>query len=374
MDTTGFFQYPGDEPLPTENPPGFLEDRDDEDWTLLLEHTETRLFRAGQDGPDAGGARPRALPARRRPPGRAERPGRPGQHVRRGRLPRRPPARGDGHRDQRRRGAAPRPRGVPRALSARRPDLGRAVLTDVSAILAARLRHASRPDRGVDGLMAAITFPNYTQIPSRLSLTAWRAIRTVVWIGALVVAGLLIAVPDTGLKVFWKGVIPALPLLFMVAPGVWRNICPLATSNQTPRLLGITKGLNPPKWLKEYGYVIADRRVRRLRDPAQGRPRRQRPAERAAAARRDDRRVRRRDGAQGQERLVLDASARCCRSSASTARRRSRSSATTTASRASAAPRAVTTSTRAPPTWPTSTTPTATGAATASSSSAPSRA
>ena len=56
---------------------------------------------------------------------------------------------------------------------------------------------------------------------------------------------------------FWKAVIPALPLLFMVAPGVWRNICPLATSNQTPRLLGITKGLNPPKWLKEYGYVIA---------------------------------------------------------------------------------------------------------------------
>ena len=105
--------------------------------------------------------------------------------------------------------------------------------------------------------MAAITFPNYTQIPSRLSLTAWRGIRAIVWLGALVVAGLLIATPDLGLKVMWKGVIPSLPLLFMVAPGVWRNICPLATSNQTPRLLGITKGLNPPKWLKEYGYVIA---------------------------------------------------------------------------------------------------------------------
>ncbi|WP_157592438.1 FAD-dependent oxidoreductase [Solirubrobacter soli] len=105
--------------------------------------------------------------------------------------------------------------------------------------------------------MAAITFPNYTQIPSRLSLTAWRAIRAVVWIGALIIAGLLIAVPDTGLQVFWKAVIPTLPVLFMVAPGVWRNICPLATSNQTPRLLGITKGLNPPAWLKEYGYVIA---------------------------------------------------------------------------------------------------------------------
>jgi nitrite reductase (NADH) large subunit len=105
--------------------------------------------------------------------------------------------------------------------------------------------------------MATITFPNYTQIPSRLSLTTWRAIRAGSWIAALVVAGLLVAVPDTGLFVMWKVVIPALPLLFMVAPGLWRNICPLATSNQTPRLLGITKALNPPGWLKEYGYVIA---------------------------------------------------------------------------------------------------------------------
>src|SRR6185369_10719699 len=36
-----------------------------------------------------------------------------------------------------------------------------------------------------------------------------------------------------------------------------RNICPLAASNQTPRVLGITKALKPPKWLQEYGYVIA---------------------------------------------------------------------------------------------------------------------
>jgi len=43
----------------------------------------------------------------------------------------------------------------------------------------------------------------------------------------------------------------------MVAPGIWRNICPLAASNQTPRVLGITKALKPPKWLQEYGYVIA---------------------------------------------------------------------------------------------------------------------
>ena len=105
--------------------------------------------------------------------------------------------------------------------------------------------------------MAAIAFPNYTQIPSRLSLRAWRAVRAVSLTAALVVAGLLVAAPDTGLFLMWKVVIPTLPLLFMVAPGLWRNICPLATSNQTPRALGLTKALNPPTWLKEYGYVIA---------------------------------------------------------------------------------------------------------------------
>ena len=88
---------------------------------------------------------------------------------------------------------------------------------------------------------------------------------------ALVVAALLIAVPDTGLFVMWKVVIPLLPLLFLVAPGVWRNICPLAASNQTPRALGITKALNRARTgCKEYGYVIAVQPVHRLRRAAQG--------------------------------------------------------------------------------------------------------
>src|SRR3954452_20647146 len=102
-----------------------------------------------------------------------------------------------------------------------------------------------------------IAFPNYTQIPRRLSVGVWRLIRAGSLVAALVVAGLLVAVPHTGLFVMWKVVIPLLPLTFMVAPGIWRNICPLAASNQTPRVLGITKALKPPKWLQEYGYVIA---------------------------------------------------------------------------------------------------------------------
>jgi CRP-like cAMP-binding protein len=142
MDTTGFFQYPGDQASPAENPPGFLEDRGDEDWALLLEHTETRLFRAGQTVLTEG-EHDRALYLL--VDGRLQAPSGPVAPVSTfGEI-----AFLDG-----------RPRAVTvtaatdaevlrlgheafLALSARRPDLGRAVLTDVSAILAARFRHAA---------------------------------------------------------------------------------------------------------------------------------------------------------------------------------------------------------------------------------------
>ncbi len=105
--------------------------------------------------------------------------------------------------------------------------------------------------------MAPVTFPNYTQIPSRIPVAVWQGMRAGSIIAALVVAGLLLAVPDTGLFVLWKVIIPALPLLFLVAPGLWRNLCPLAASNQMPRALKLTRALTAPDWLKEYGYVIA---------------------------------------------------------------------------------------------------------------------
>jgi CRP/FNR family cyclic AMP-dependent transcriptional regulator len=150
MDTSGFFQYPGTDPLPTENPPGFLEDSSDADWALLLEHTETRLVRAGQEVLTKG-ERDRALYLL--VDGQLNAPSGPVAPVSTfGEV-----AFLDG-----------RPRAVTvtatsdaevlrlgheafLALSARRPDLGRAVLTDVSAILASRLRNASDQIAGWTG-------------------------------------------------------------------------------------------------------------------------------------------------------------------------------------------------------------------------------
>src|SRR5215213_7946419 len=101
-------------------------------------------------------------------------------------------------------------------------------------------------------------FPNYMQLRARSRLYAklWPWMRAGSVIATLAVVTLLIVLPQAGLFVFWRLLIPILPLLFLIAPGLWRNICPLAASNQTPRLFSFTRGLSSPAWLKEYGYVI----------------------------------------------------------------------------------------------------------------------
>jgi NADPH-dependent 2,4-dienoyl-CoA reductase/sulfur reductase-like enzyme/ferredoxin len=84
----------------------------------------------------------------------------------------------------------------------------------------------------------------------------WHTLRIISVSCALLTALLLFVVPDVGLTIFWKFFVPSLPILFFVAPGLWRNICPMAALNQTPRLLKFTKALTIPKWFKEYSYVI----------------------------------------------------------------------------------------------------------------------
>jgi hypothetical protein len=44
----------------------------------------------------------------------------------------------------------------------------------------------------------------------------------------------LFAVPGTATRVLWDGVIPFLPAVFLIHPGLWRSVCPLATLNMLP--------------------------------------------------------------------------------------------------------------------------------------------
>ena len=76
---------------------------------------------------------------------------------------------------------------------------------------------------------------------SSKSKNIWRSIQLLVWcIGAIILTCLLLS-PQLGVLLFWNILIPIAPLLFVIAPGIWRNVCPLATTTLLPRKLGLSK-------------------------------------------------------------------------------------------------------------------------------------
>jgi len=70
----------------------------------------------------------------------------------------------------------------------------------------------------------------------------WRGLQLFFWLAGLAILFCLLFFPSTGILLFWNILIPIAPLLFVVAAGLWRNICPLATTNLLPRHLGLSKG------------------------------------------------------------------------------------------------------------------------------------
>jgi NADPH-dependent 2,4-dienoyl-CoA reductase/sulfur reductase-like enzyme/ferredoxin len=108
-----------------------------------------------------------------------------------------------------------------------------------------------------EAVAPAPRFPNYLQMRRRVPRRVWRIAQ---WLGVALTLGLLVCLvvaPRTGLIAWWQFIVPLLPLTFLLAPGIWRNVCPMATLNQVPRLLGFTRGRSLPGWLRRHGYVVA---------------------------------------------------------------------------------------------------------------------
>jgi len=100
-------------------------------------------------------------------------------------------------------------------------------------------------------------FRNYTELPRRVPISAWHIIRVISVLAYLALVVGLFVRPAGALFAFFKVVVPLLPILFFVAPGLWRNLCPLAAANQAPRVLHFTRAFTPPAWLRRYGFVVA---------------------------------------------------------------------------------------------------------------------
>lgn len=73
------------------------------------------------------------------------------------------------------------------------------------------------------------------------STNTWRVVQLIVWLIGASILSFLIFLPETGILLFWNILIPVAPALFVLASGIWRNVCPLATTNLLPRHLGLSK-------------------------------------------------------------------------------------------------------------------------------------
>ncbi len=66
----------------------------------------------------------------------------------------------------------------------------------------------------------------------------WRVAQvTVAFAGVWIVVALLVW-PEIGIHAFWNVLIPVAPALLVLAPGLWRNICPLGSVAMLPRHAG----------------------------------------------------------------------------------------------------------------------------------------
>jgi NADPH-dependent 2,4-dienoyl-CoA reductase/sulfur reductase-like enzyme/ferredoxin len=102
-----------------------------------------------------------------------------------------------------------------------------------------------------------LLFPNYMEIGQTLPLFVWQSLRLLVVVTVFVLCYLLIVDPKLGLFIMWKFAVPLLPLVFFLAPGIWRNICPMASINQLPRKLNFSFAYTTPTWFKTASYVVA---------------------------------------------------------------------------------------------------------------------
>jgi hypothetical protein len=76
----------------------------------------------------------------------------------------------------------------------------------------------------------------------------WVALQAALLLVGVVLIGLLLFWPTAGIALMWNLLIPVAPALVTIAPGLWRNICPMATFHMLPQKLGIAQNIRMPEW------------------------------------------------------------------------------------------------------------------------------
>jgi nitrite reductase (NADH) large subunit len=104
---------------------------------------------------------------------------------------------------------------------------------------------------------ASPLFASYTQLPERVPTRVWTALRclSVATLLGIVLAGFL--APALALSVFWGLLVPLAPLVFLIVPGFWRNVCPLAALSQIARTAGVTRGRPLPASVQRNAPLVS---------------------------------------------------------------------------------------------------------------------
>ncbi|MBT3984093.1 MAG: hypothetical protein HOE90_22245 [Bacteriovoracaceae bacterium] len=68
-----------------------------------------------------------------------------------------------------------------------------------------------------------------------------KKLQIIVWFIGAAIFALLVFLPSLGLHAFWNILIPVAPALLVIAPGLWRNICPMGSTTLLPRHMGYSK-------------------------------------------------------------------------------------------------------------------------------------
>ncbi len=90
-----------------------------------------------------------------------------------------------------------------------------------------------------------IAVHNKTSSLTPRALRAWRTVQYFLMLAGLMLVATLIYQPEIGIAIFWNMFIPVAPALIVIAPGLWRNICPLATFALLPRRFGVSRRTIP---------------------------------------------------------------------------------------------------------------------------------
>ena len=76
---------------------------------------------------------------------------------------------------------------------------------------------------------------------TKTTLTYWRIAQILVGMIGLGIFFSLIFFPKMGIHSFWNVLIPIAPALLVVSTGLWRNVCPLASTSLISRHLGLAR-------------------------------------------------------------------------------------------------------------------------------------